>query len=90
MADECRARFQSQLQQSGIKGERHLDEGMVADGVAREARYVDLAVVTKVEPANRPLGTRRYVPQEVLMSSGRPILVVPHSGSVDKLGSTFF
>jgi len=86
VARECETRFQDQLQQSGIKGEWHLDEGMVADSVAREARYVDLAVVTQVDAANRPLGTRRYVPQEVLLSSGRPVLVAPHSGEAGKFG----
>jgi hypothetical protein len=43
---------------------------MVAANVAREARYVDLAIVTQVDPDNPPLGTRRHVPQQVLLSSG--------------------
>ena len=86
IAYECEKRIQDQLQQSGITGEWHLDEGMVADSVAREARYVDLAVVTQVDAANPPLGTRRYVPQEVLLSSGRPVLAVPHNSKAGKLG----
>jgi nucleotide-binding universal stress UspA family protein len=86
LAHDCEMQFHSQLQQSGIEGEWHLNEGMVADSVAREARYVDLAIVTQVDTANPPLGTRRYVPQEVLLSSGRPVLVLPHSGTIEKLG----
>jgi len=73
LARDSEQRFQAQLQQRGIQGEWHLNEGMVADDVAREARYVD--------SADPPLGTRRYVPQEVLLSSGRPVLVVPPDGS---------
>ena len=86
IARECEDKFRGELRQSGIKGEWHLDEGMVADSVAREARYVDLAIVTQIDPANPPLGTRRYVPQEVLLSSGRPVLVVPRDSRVDKMG----
>jgi nucleotide-binding universal stress UspA family protein len=86
VALKCENRFRDQLTESGVRGEWHLDEGMVADSVAREARYADLAVVTQVDPADPPLGTRRYVPQEVLLSSGRPVLVVPCGGKVDKLG----
>jgi len=86
MARECETRFRHQLTESGVKGEWHFDEGMVADSVAREARYVDLAVVTQVDPANPPLGTRRYVPQEVLLSSGRPVLVMPRGDKAGKLG----
>jgi nucleotide-binding universal stress UspA family protein len=54
VARECENRFRDQLTESGVKGEWHLDEGMVADSVAREARYVDLAIVTQVDPANPP------------------------------------
>ncbi len=86
IAYECEKRFQDQLRQSEIKGEWHLDEGMVADSVAREVRYVDLAVVIQVDRANPPLGTRRCVPQEVLLSSGRPVVVVPLNGKAGKLG----
>lgn len=86
VAEECKQRFEDQLKQTGINGEWHQSEGMVADSVAREARYVDLAVVTQVDVHQPPLGTRRVVPQEVLLASGRPVLVVPHTGSFEKLG----
>jgi nucleotide-binding universal stress UspA family protein len=86
LAHDWETRFQDELRQSGIEGEWHLDEGMVADSVAKEARCVDLAIVTQVDPSNPHLGTHRYVPQEVMLSSGRPILVVPHSGTMQKLG----
>jgi nucleotide-binding universal stress UspA family protein len=87
VAQESERQFDKQLQRSFITGEWHPAEGMVADHVAREARYVDLTVVTQVDLANPPLGTRRQVPQEVLLSSGRPVLVVPHSGSFEIFGS---
>lgn len=87
LAKDSEQRFLEQIKRNGIEGEWHLNEGMVAETVAREARYVDLAIVTQVDPARPPLGTRRYVPQEVLLSSGRPVLVVPREGSLDKFGS---
>jgi nucleotide-binding universal stress UspA family protein len=86
VARECEERFDDQLGRHGLRGEWHQRQGMVATSVAREARYVDLAIVTQVDVAKPPLGTRRYVPREVLLSSGRPILVVPHIGTFNRVG----
>jgi hypothetical protein len=86
IARECEERFRDQLHRHGLRGEWHQHQGMVATTVAQEARYVDLAIVTQVDVAEPPMGTRRYVPQEVLLSSGRPVLVVPHTGSFNRVG----
>ncbi len=85
--EQCEQRFRAELHENGIEGEWHVHEGMVAACVAREARYVDLAIVTQVDPESPPLGTRRFVPQETLFSSGRPVLVLPRTGSIEKIGT---
>jgi nucleotide-binding universal stress UspA family protein len=81
VAHKSEERFRDQLQSHGARGEWRQCEGMVAATVAHEAKHVDLAIVTQVDHANPPAGTRRYVPQEVLLSSGRPVLMVPCTGS---------
>ena len=56
----------------------------VADALATNARYADLAIVGQADPddAEGP----RYLPEAVTLGSGRPSLVIPYIGPAPTLG----
>jgi nucleotide-binding universal stress UspA family protein len=57
--------------------------GEPAEVIAVHARYADLAVIGQQDPdAPGP----RNVPERVILSSGRPALIVPYAGSFPTLG----
>jgi nucleotide-binding universal stress UspA family protein len=81
------AEFRERLRIDGLGGSYRLVEGNLPATVALHARYADLTVLGQVNP---------YVPHEgvgrdatvatTVMSSGRPILVVPFAGDFASVG----
>jgi nucleotide-binding universal stress UspA family protein len=74
----------------GMKGRAVAKEWRAIDGHADEvlamnARYADLVVVGQTSPDN-PFTTPDNLPEAVAMASGRPTLVVPHSGAGKPVG----
>lgn len=56
---------------------RRIDDD-VAEGLRLQARYCDLAIVGQDDPGNKAPGES---PQEVILGSGCPVLVVPSAGA---------
>lgn len=87
-ADQLRQDFLARLDREGIAGEWRQPEGPVAETVALHARYADLAIIGQKNPDLASPG--RYdvsrVPEQVLFSSGRPLLVVPYAGHFGTVG----
>lgn len=63
--------------------EARLVDDDAAGGVALHARYADLAVIGQFDPAAAVPGVMSNFPETVVLNSGRPMLVVPHSGQAD-------
>jgi len=55
------------------------DSPLIADAVVEHARSADLVLVGQPEPDNR-WEAWAAIPEEVLMRSGRPVMVVPYAG----------
>jgi nucleotide-binding universal stress UspA family protein len=73
--------FEQQAAALGVRSiESRVDVGEAAPTLAVHARYCDLTVVTQVEPGRWGGTQSPQLPQEVLMSSGRPLLVLPYAG----------
>lgn len=79
-------RFRDGLRREGIAGEWRFLESLPAETAALHARYADLAIVGQIDPENAPAGSAARVPEEVLLSSGRPALVVPYAGTFKTVG----
>lgn len=56
-----------------------------ADKIALHARYSDLVVMGQADPGVSALGGR-HMAEDVVLSSGRPVLVVPYIGTNGALG----
>src|SRR6266481_1410415 len=74
------------LRLSGIEGEWHL----LADGASAAlidlAKSVDLAIVGQRAPNSEPDGASRLRPEDIVMTAGRPVLIVPYAGTFEMVG----
>lgn len=79
--------FRDLLQREGVEGEWRFVEGHVPATVALHARYADLTVVGQPNPYDSRDETNRDATVVTpLMSSGRPVLIVPYAGTFNQIG----
>ncbi|MEP7098435.1 MAG: universal stress protein, partial [Dokdonella sp.] len=76
--------FRAEADRVGISSEWRAIEGAGAAPLIEHARYADLAVIGQVDPAYSTFGS--VTPEEIVLSSGRPTLIVPHSGRFEQFG----
>lgn len=79
LGERLAARFRDAAARAGINGEWRMAEDDIATATTLHARYADLAVLGQTDPDQPPLGAS--VPEAVLLSSGRPVLMVPFIGA---------
>ncbi|HEY9105277.1 MAG TPA: universal stress protein [Roseateles sp.] len=81
VAKACVAEFRRQMEHIGVPShESRIEHGFSADNLALAARYCDLAILTQTNPDEPfPLDSRA-VALDVLMRSGRPVLMLPYAG----------
>lgn len=85
VAGEIENQFLGAADKAGVQCEwRTVDaqSPLLADTVVEHARSVDLVVVGQPEPENL-WEAWAAVPEQLLMESGRPVLVVPYAGTFD-------
>ncbi len=81
------AAFRDRIRREDVEGEWRFVEGHVPATIALHARYADLTVVGQPNPYDvRDDANRDATVVTPLMSSGRPVLVVPFAGDFDRLG----
>jgi nucleotide-binding universal stress UspA family protein len=87
-AETAAARFRLKIEAAGVLGECRVVEvqSLEATNVfVRHARHADLAILSQADPEEvSPLG--RQFPADVVMSSGRPAIVIPYVGPAATLG----
>jgi len=82
-ADAALARFATVAERNQITFETRADRVLyteVADALATNARYADLVILGQIDPDDPATG-QRYLPEQVILSCGRPALVVPYIGA---------
>jgi nucleotide-binding universal stress UspA family protein len=78
-------KFRDRLRVDGLAGEWRLVEGDTAEVLALHGRYADMTILGQRDPAERDL-SRGDMSISMLMSTGRPLLVVPFAGTFDTIG----
>lgn len=78
--------FNQRAARVGISAEWRLVEGEVEPSLALHARYADLIVVGQRDPETEAFGVDRDMPDRLVLSVGRPILIIPNVGSYPKIG----
>jgi len=81
------AGFRDQLLRNELRGDWQVGRGVVGDAVARRARAADLVVLGQADADHKLPPSARNMIEDVLMNSGRPLLVVPFAGRFDTIGT---
>jgi nucleotide-binding universal stress UspA family protein len=84
-AKAVETKFQERLRRDGLQGEWRLFEGIAAETTALHARYADLTIVGQADP-EQPLSGNAGIAQEVMLGSGRPLLIIPYNAKFGALG----
>ena len=86
---EAKKTFQTKMRQAGRteRGEWRLDHGAPDTIMGLHARYADLAIVAQSNPEREE---RRFIdlPEDLVLSAGRPVLIVPYVGAPNPIGKS--
>lgn len=81
-------KFTKEAQRGGIIADTRAEaclQSEIPAVIGLHARYADLVIMGQAEPEETPAGGA-HLPEEVALSSGRPILVVPYIGASKPIG----
>jgi nucleotide-binding universal stress UspA family protein len=77
--------FRSRAEVAGITSEWREREGDLLEIAVLHARYADMTIVGQADPEAGG-GSSRVLPEHLLLGVGRPILVVPYTGTFPTVG----
>jgi nucleotide-binding universal stress UspA family protein len=86
-AEWIEAAFRDRLRTSGLRGDWRIAGGKVNEFVVGRARHADLVILGQVDPDHPPRPRVRQLLEDVLMTSGGPILVIPCIGGYETVGT---
>lgn len=86
-ARSIEAGFREQLRRNDVRGDWQAATGPVAEAVAHRARTSDLLVLGQADPDHPLPAAAGHLVEDALMSSGRPLLLVPFAGQFDTTGA---
>jgi nucleotide-binding universal stress UspA family protein len=81
-AVQAQAMFEERIRVEGMSGEWRLARGGASAQVALSARYSDMTIVGQPDPKGPMAGAAVVRPDDVVMESGRPVLILPHIGAL--------
>ena len=85
-ARQCEKLFHERTRRHGIQGEWRAIEGDLLQTAKLHARYVDLAVVGQGRDVGNAPAELAFLPEELALGVGRPVLVVPRYGAFETVG----
>jgi len=78
--------FRQATDSAGVKSEWRMLEGATADALAIQARYFDLTIAGQSGPDDDLFIGDREMPDRLILTSGRPVLIIPFIGAKDTIG----
>ena len=85
--ERMEAAFRERLRFSDLQGDWRVASGKVSESVVCQARHADLVILGQIDPAHPPPPAGRQLVEDVLMTSGRPILIIPYIGRFEEFGT---
>jgi nucleotide-binding universal stress UspA family protein len=79
--------FRELLRREGINGDWVLEPGFLIPSVTRRAHATDLIIIGQADPENPLPASARTLVEDILMTAGRPLLLIPYAGRFDKIGT---
>ena len=84
-ADEVEQLFRAELSSRGLKGEWHIFDRTDLAELVQLSQASDLAILGQYD--NDSDGIIWLQPDDLLINSGRPVLIVPYAGTFDRIGT---
>jgi nucleotide-binding universal stress UspA family protein len=81
------AGFRELIRREAVTGEWVLETGPLIQAVTRRALAADLIVVGQADPENPLPPIARSLVEDVLMTAGRPLLIIPYAGQFATIGT---
>lgn len=86
--NEARERFTAIAQRAGGPFEWRAPTGPSVETAVIHARHADLLVLGQEDPDNPATHIARHFVEDVIMSAGRPAIVLPHAGRIATFGES--
>jgi len=86
LARQAEKRFHDRARRRGIRGEWRVDTGDIVGTTKLHARYADLIVVGQGRDLVNAPYDLAFLPEELALGVGRPVLVVPRYGTFETVG----
>jgi nucleotide-binding universal stress UspA family protein len=87
MAGEAETLFKERVRLGGVQSEWRAVEGDLVESATLHARYADLTVVGQGLDLGEAPREQPFLPEELALAVGRPVLVVPRYGTFEAVGS---
>jgi len=78
--------FRAHADQQGLPAEWREEQGPIGPVVGRQGRYADLTIVAKGNLDDPMKFPNPFLAADVVMESGRPVLVIPNEGHFEGVG----
>ncbi|MEE9250648.1 MAG: universal stress protein [Alphaproteobacteria bacterium] len=85
-AAEAEAAFRVRADGEALHNDWRCEDGDLYDVITRLARYADVVVLGQTPPDNAAGRIFIELPEQVLLAAGRPVLIVPYTGSYLGIG----
>ncbi|MEN9867491.1 MAG: hypothetical protein RL748_3081 [Pseudomonadota bacterium] len=87
MADRSMSQFEPAMRQARVTSfEQRIVDDDAAAGFCLHARYCDLLVIGQHDPEHISAAIMSDFPEDVVLHSARPVLIVPYVGNFDTVG----
>ena len=86
LARQAEERFHDRARRRGIRGEWRVDIGDIVGTTKLHARYADLTIVGQGLDLDDAPYDLAFLPEELALGVGRPVLVVPRYGTFETVG----
>ncbi|WP_028880582.1 universal stress protein [Terasakiella pusilla] len=85
-AKEVENQFTAMAADTDVRTEWRCIEGDLIDTVMLHARYFDLTVLGQRDPEGIDVPGSSEMPDQILLRSGRPVLIIPYAGTFETIG----
>jgi nucleotide-binding universal stress UspA family protein len=86
MEHQIESEYRDRLRFSGLHGDWRVATGHAHEALVRWTRQADLTILGQLDP-DHPPPTGRHLVEDVLLTAGRPILIIPYAGRFETLGT---
>lgn len=86
--ERARDHFTAVTQRAGVSAEWRAPPGPAVENATLHARHADLLILGQQDPADPAAYIARHFLDDLLMGSGRPAILLPYAGHVERFGGT--